>query len=207
MKETANRAFEEMRKAALKRLRIRDPREIAGLSGVTFDEKTASLRIPSLGRELCLSWPDCAFWPPVEGWQHLILLHYLDLADGTPLTGKWINFGSLREGVIRGTKFDRGAERDLGNFLKGKTPEQVRESFQKLGAEEMQGKGDYCARIPFLPRYPLLVNIWFEDEEFPASGKLLLEAAADHYLTVEDAVTVGTLVLELLRPAEARREI
>ena len=30
MKETANRAFEEMRKAALKRLRIRDPREIAG---------------------------------------------------------------------------------------------------------------------------------------------------------------------------------
>ena len=116
MKETANRAFEEMRKAALKRLRIRDPREIAGLSGVTFDEKTASLRIPSLGRELCLSWPDCAFWPPVEGWQHLILLHYLDLADGTSLTGKWINFGSLREGVIRGTKFDRDAERDLGNF-------------------------------------------------------------------------------------------
>ena len=32
MKETANRAFEEMRKAALERLRIRDPREIAGLS-------------------------------------------------------------------------------------------------------------------------------------------------------------------------------
>ena len=36
---------------------------------------------------------------------------------------------------------------------------------------------------------------------------MMLEAAADHYLTVEDAVTVGTLVLELLRPAEARREI
>ena len=33
MKATANRAFEEMRKAALERLRIRDPREIAGLCG------------------------------------------------------------------------------------------------------------------------------------------------------------------------------
>ena len=44
MKETANRAFEEMRKAALERLRIRDPREIAGLAGVTFVEETASLR-------------------------------------------------------------------------------------------------------------------------------------------------------------------
>src|SRR5699024_8871617 len=127
MKETANRAYEEMRKAALERLRIGDAREIAGLAGVTLVEETASLRILSLGRELRLSWTDCTFQPPVEGWQHLILLHYLDLADGTPLTGKWINFGSLREGVIRGTKFDRDAERDLGNFLKGKTPEQVRE--------------------------------------------------------------------------------
>lgn len=46
----------------------------------------------------------------------------------------------------------------------------------------------------------MLINIWFEDEEFPASGKMLLDGSADHYLTVEDAVTAGTLVLELLRP-------
>ena len=207
MKETANRAFEEMRRVALQRLAGREPRQIAERAGVVFSETEASFLIPSLGRELKLSWPDCRFRPSVEGWLHLMILHYLDLADGAPLTGTWINFGSLRDGVIRGTKFDRDAERDLAAFLRGRSPGDVRRCFGKIGAEEMQGRGDLCVRIPFLPRCPMLVNIWFEDEEFPASGKILLDSAADHYLTVEDAVTAGTLVLELLRPEKEQREI
>ena len=36
---------------------------------------------------------------------------------------------------------------------------------------------------------------------------MLLNGSADHYLTVEDAVIAGTLVLELLQPAALRREI
>ena len=91
--------------------------------------------------------------------------------------------------MIRGTKFDRDAERDLAAFLKNKSPEAVRQCFRRLGAEEIQARADFCAVIPFLPNYPILVNIWFADEEFPASGKMLLEGNADHYLTVEDAVT------------------
>ena len=207
MKETANRAFEEMRRAAWDRLRKKEPEEIAGKAGVIYERENSRFWIPSLGRERTLSWKDGRFDPPLEGWQHLIILHYLDLADGTGPTGEWINFGSLKEGVIRGTKFDRDAERDLAIFLKDNSPESVRERFQSLGAEEIAGRGDYCAIIPFLPNCPMLVNIWFEDEEFPASGKLLLDKSADHCLTVEDAVTAGTLVLELLRPREARREI
>lgn len=207
MKETANRAFEEMRQAALERFRGRNPEEIAEKAGVIYRKDSSEFLISSLGREFALSWPDCVFHPPVEGWHHLILLHYLELADGTASSGQWINFGSLREGVIRGTKFDRDAERDLAAFLKNKSPEAVRQCFRRLGAKEIQARADFCAVIPFLPNYPILVNIWFADEEFPASGKMLLEGNADHYLTVEDAVTAGTLVLELLRPEAERREI
>ncbi len=36
------------------------------------------------------------------------------------------------------------------------------------------------------------------DEEFPASGKLLLDASADHYLMIEDAVTAGQILIEKL---------
>lgn len=210
MKETANRAFEEMRKVALIRLSNRNPEEIAEKAGILYRREDSSFLIPSLGQTLELSWPECVFWPPVEGWQHLILLHYLDLADGTPLSGRWINFGSLKEGVIRGTKFDRDAERDLAAFLKGKNPEEVRAALRELGAEEIKspaGRPDLCVRIPLLPYYPVILNIWFADEEFPASGKMLLNGSADHYLTVEDAVIAGTLVLELLQPAALRREI
>ncbi len=41
-------------------------------------------------------------------------------------------------------------------------------------------------------------QVWFADEEFPASGKLFLQGHADHYLSVEDAVTAGGIVIEKL---------
>ena len=57
---------------------------------------------------------------------------------------------------------------------------------------------DLCAVFPFLPRYPVIVKMWFADEEFPASGKMLVSGGADHYLTIEDAVTVGEVMLRRL---------
>lgn len=48
-----------------------------------------------------------------------------------------------------------------------------------------------------------LVKIWFADEEFEASGKLYLSRSADHYLTMEDAVTVGEILLSKLKAQES----
>ena len=55
--------------------------------------------------------------------------------------------------------------------------------------------------------YPVLLQVWFADEEFAPSGRLLLDSSASHYLTVEDAVVVGELLLELLSPASAHPNI
>ena len=55
--------------------------------------------------------------------------------------------------------------------------------------------------IPFLPRFPLTVNVWFADDEFEATGKMLLSQTADRYLTVEDAVIVGDIVLNRWKEA------
>ena len=52
------------------------------------------------------------------------------------------------------------------------------------------------------PRYPVWLKVWFADEEFPASGRLLLDESALHYLTIEDAVTVGSLILDQLTGAQ-----
>ena len=53
--------------------------------------------------------------------------------------------------------------------------------------------------LPFLPRIPLVLKVWFADEEFEASGKLLLTTSADHYLAIEDAVTVGEIILRQIK--------
>ena len=48
-------------------------------------------------------------------------------------------------------------------------------------------------------QYSAWLKVWFADDEFEASGKLLVSRSADHYLTIEDAVTVGELLLSKLK--------
>ena len=52
--------------------------------------------------------------PAVDDWHHLLILHYLDLADGTPLSHQLMAFGDLPSGMVRGGGFDRQSEQDLG---------------------------------------------------------------------------------------------
>lgn len=131
-------------------------------------------------------------------WHALTLLHYLDLADGTPLLGKMMAFAQYPDGMVRGGGFDRRAELVIRRQLGLLPPEELRRRCLALGAELLPSNADLCARFPFLPRYPLWLRLWFGDEEFPASGRLFLDESAAHYLTVEDAVTVGGLLLERL---------
>mgnify|MGYP002944452052 FL=1 len=96
----------------------------------------------------------------------------------------------------------RDTERELQAFLKGKTPGRIRQICESLGAEFVDSNADLCAVFHFLPNYPAWLKIWFADEEFEASGKFYLSKSADHYLTIEDAVTVGEILLSKLKNTE-----
>ena len=49
---------------------------------------------------------------------------------------------------------------------------------------QIASNADIAFLIPFLPRFPVTLKVWFADEEFPASGRLLLDASADHYFAM-----------------------
>lgn len=193
-----NRAFGEMLLSARKRLENRDPAELARNSGAVYDPQTSLLKIASLGRTIEVAFPGAVCRQGLEEWHHLLLLHYLDLADGTPVSDRLISFGALKDGVIRGTRFDRTVEQELERFLSDRQLGEVERICRALGAETVETKADLTVVFPFFPYYPVTVNIWSADEEFGPSGKMLLAESADHYLTVEDAVTVGDVLLRLL---------
>lgn len=50
------------------------------------------------------------------------------MADGTEGSQKLITFGNLKDGLIRGTKFDRTAEQKLEKLLQDKDPGENSES-------------------------------------------------------------------------------
>ena len=194
MKQLEHNAFAEMEKAAVARLAGRRWQQIAEKANVKFDSRVPCFRVPSLGREVAVAYPSFRIGPEVGQWQKLVILHYLDLADGTPLSSGEISFGQLKGGLARGVNFDRQAEAALRAF--GRRPEgELREVCRRLGATFPPSNADLCAVFPFLPNYPITLKLWFPDEEFGASGRLLLNASAEHYLTIEDAVTAGSILL------------
>ena len=194
-----NRAFQQMLLSAKERICVHAPEEIAQKSGAVFHKDKSYFELQSLAQRIQIAFPECKFQPWIDEWQQLVILHYLDLADGTEVSQEMVSFGALKDGLIRGTKFDHDMERALGGFLAGMTQEQLCRVCERLGAQLVEERADLCAVIPFLPRYPIWLKVWFADDEFEASGKLLVSRSADHYLAIEDAVTVGELLLLKLK--------
>ncbi len=186
-------AFEGMMRTAREWLAGRDPWEIARNAGVSFDGSAFALS--SLGEEIRVSFPAYEIEPRLDPWRQMVLLHYLKLADGAPLYGRLMAFAELKSGLARGGDFDRGCEAAIRDRLGGLDPEALRAKCEGLGARMLDSNADLCAEFPYLPRFPLTLKLWFADEEFPASGRLMLDASADHYLTIEDAVTAGQLLM------------
>lgn len=198
-----NRAFSEMRRAARQRLAGRKPDEIAAKTGLLYAPATSAFQIPSLGRTYLLSWPDLVCTPAPESWHELVILHYLDMADGFPCTGALQPFSALPGGMIRGGGFDRTCAAEVQSHLGRLDELQLDARCRTLGGTRTETNADFSVVFPFLPHYPVTFKLWFADEELPCSGRMLLDTSAAHYLSVEDAVTVGTLILQALTGSAA----
>ncbi len=186
-----NRQYELMFQDARAMLADKDPMEIAQKAGVEYDPEKKVFLVESLHQTYHIAYPTYTCEEDeIDGWFYLYMLHYLNLADGTPLSGNSITMGELPDGLVRGGKCDQTATQLLEKLLKNKTKEQVKEALQALGGKEIPSKADLSAVLPVFPRFPVIINIWFEDEEFPPSAKLLFDESAGHYLLIEDVVCV-----------------
>lgn len=190
--------YGQMLAAARDRLVGRELEEVVRRSGAEVDGARTMLRMESLGREIQVSWPELAVEGAWGEWHQLVILHYLDIADGTLPCGRLISFAALKDGMVRGGGFDRQSASDLGRILKDRGEGEICAALKALGGRSMVSNADVCVEIPFLPRYPVTVKVWLADEEMELSARMLLDACADHYLSVEDAVTAGSIVLDAL---------
>jgi len=201
MTAAGNRAFSEMLAAAKDRLMGRCPAEIAEKAHIVFDAERQVFRLFSLGEEITISYPSYDIGQEVEEWHHLVILHYLDMADGALLGQQMISFGELRGGLARGGGFDRTCEETIARCFAPKPLENLQAACTALGAAIEDSNADLYAVFPFLPQYPVTLKLWLAEEEdgIGGSGRLFLNSSAGHYLPVEDAVTVGALILDKLR--------
>ena len=192
-------AFERMMKTAREWLAGKAPEDIARLGGIRFDAERSVFELTSFGRDMEISYPDYVFSEGVDEWHQMSILHYLNLADGTPPSGEWISLSQMNSGMIRGGGFDLRFEQEIAALMQEIHEEVFIYRCQRMGGKLIEGNADIEILFSFFPSYPVYIKIWLADEEFPASGRMLLDASADHYLSIEDAVTVGEVLLEKIK--------
>ncbi len=187
MPDTKHRQMALMLAPAQEKLIGRDLAALCKNAEVTVDSEANELLLPSMGELVRVRLPDFVIAQKLDMWRHLTLLQYLDTADGTPLTGRQIALSEMRGGLSRGHGFDKDIALMFSRDLRDASAEDFARACVSLGGRIIPGKADVSAVIPYAPRFPVTVNFWCGDEEFPASGKALVDAAAEHYLTLEAA--------------------
>ena len=127
---------------------------------------------------------------PISIELELLLIFYLLEAKDIPLSGKWVNEFSLRGGAL----FFRGPHAIRNGALAGRYGYDINEFNQvctKLCGQSVQ-MGDVAYRFQILPRIPVLVVLWFGDEEFEPAAKLLMDATLDQHLPLDVIYAMAT---------------
>jgi hypothetical protein len=183
-------------------LRSSNPRAIAAKSGADYRE--GYFLLPFFHRRFRVLFPQAQVHeegtpeePPL--WLQVTLLHYLLMADGTPMADRWIAFRELPGGYALLSNFEMNTIAPLGAAL-GRTPEQFRAASLALGGTPM-GLGDLSFRFLALPRLALGCILWLGDEEAPPAINLVYDAAAPHYLPTEDLAALAEYLSQALRRA------
>jgi hypothetical protein len=187
-------------KTAKSNLGAKRPQDIAQRAAVRYDAAAGEFVVPFLNQEHRVRYPSGDVYLPwgedVQITNQILILHYLEHAEGVPLHHKWISFKEIPCGQIYISPFYNRAIRPLIELF-GHDPQGLIAAGLALGGKR-EDLGDAGVVIPVFPMVPVAYVIWVGDEEFEASGNILFDKSAPHCLPLEDyAVIAGAAVLEL----------
>lgn len=136
---------------------------------------------------------DSEKFEPLDLFSSAIILHFLLTADGTPLSGEWILYRELPDGLFYASTIPgvlqplaKKYESSGGEFL-GKLLE--------IGGEKNKNFKFSGIIYPF-KKFPVLFIIDEKDEEFDANIRVLFDSSASHYLKTD---VIKTLLVYIVR--------
>ena len=194
-KNRQNRQFQLMLEPARERLKKYTIEELCEKGNIQFCKEKSEFVVSSIGQEIKVHYPDFVIKQEVEMWHHLTLLQYMAMADGSSLTGKWIDLSQMRGGLSRGISFNKDITSIFEKNFVDVSVDAFQKACQELGGVIMEGRADITVKIPFAPMFPIQIKYWEGDDEFLPSGKVLVDENAEHYLTIEAAGSACIIVV------------
>lgn len=128
----------------------------------------------------------------------ILILHYLTLAKGTPLSNKAITYKELPEGTNYFPTFYKRAIMPLVGYF-GNEPHRLLDMARILGGHEAD-YGDVAVTINAFSRVPITLVLWKGDEEFAPEGNIMFDSTISDYLPIEDInVLCETIAWKLVK--------
>jgi hypothetical protein len=114
----------------------------------------------------------------------ILILHYLTLAGGAPLSHKPIAFQELPEGASYLRTFSKRSIEPLVKYFGGE-PERLVKVARRFGGQKVD-YGDAAVKIDGFKLVPVTLVLWGGDEEFPPRGNILFDSTIPEYLSTYD---------------------
>jgi hypothetical protein len=154
------------------------------------------LNINYMGRKIPLSHTKVR--EDLDILDKLLILIYVKRAGKSTLTGKWVAFRELKDGIVRAESFNGACELAIAGMFE-RDSHGLLDKMNIVGAQKVSG---YSAPHSFvvypLPKVPFLLLLWPGDEEFGAECKILFDSTADEYLDVETLLYLGIALVRVL---------
>ncbi len=184
----------------------KDPEQIATHSGAVYvagEHEKKAISLMFLNRQVDISWPELDFSyhkgdgeVPIQ--QQVLLLHYLNLAEGNDVSGEWIAYQEVPDGKFYLDAFLRRAKIPMVQGFGQKPELLVKLATDVYGATPLE-QGDVAVRIDALPLVSVALILWKGDDEFPPEGTILFDRTVSRCLSAEDiAWLAGMIIYPLL---------
>ena len=180
------------------KIRNHDFEAISPGLGVAYavDDGVEALEIPYFGRAVTMrhngivSNNDEKFDP----WDEVLLYNYIFFSGSKPLTGNWVGLESFPNSLPKRVALEGGCHRRINQVFAGARSE-LEEVCRKLGGIPVADghNADLAYRFEPLPKMPLLLLFWDEDNEegFDSQTKVLFDESALEYLDLEGLTFVA----------------
>jgi hypothetical protein len=174
-------------------LSTRKPSDVCKAASVAYDAASANYRVTSFGMDFIVSVQSKKITSTAMGSEVLLgklgsffrlsVLWYLVSAKDIACTNRPVKLEHIRGGDI----FTRGSHvlpLDSVANKYSKNREGFIEKGKKLGGT-VTTFGDASLRLAPLPRIPITLTLWLEDDEFPARLDLLFDSTCDLQLPTD----------------------
>jgi hypothetical protein len=181
--------------------------DVCTKTGAVFSEKAGAYIIRCFGAEFYVNPRErlisseqpggSLFLGKLKDLFRIAVLWYMDSAINIPQTGRLLRPVDVKGGH----RFSGGAyvlPLDAISAKYAKDREGFIQKGLKYGAEVLKGHGDACIRLYPLPRVPVTMLLWVEDEEFPATTNLFFDSTCEFQLALSDVVWAVAIMCSMV---------